>query len=110
MAKKATSTAVTSAPAKPAVRRTRTTKTTTTAAKASPVRRASTRSRKAEGIADDRGIPASVPAAALVAAEPTHDEIATRAYFVHLRRAGAPGNPEQDWLLALDEIRRERGL
>jgi hypothetical protein len=42
--------------------------------------------------------------------EPTHDEIATRAYFIHLRRHGAEGDPDYDWLLAIGELRRERGL
>jgi hypothetical protein len=42
--------------------------------------------------------------------EPTHDEIATRAYFIHLRRYGAEGDPDCDWMLALEELRRERGL
>jgi hypothetical protein len=42
--------------------------------------------------------------------EPTHDEIATRAYFIHLRRYGSEGDPDCDWMLAIDELRRERGL
>jgi hypothetical protein len=44
------------------------------------------------------------------AAEPTHDEIAIRAYYVYQRRVGRPGSPDQDWQQAVVEIRRERGL
>lgn len=40
----------------------------------------------------------------------TDTEIATRAYYIYLRRKGAPGNPERDWALAVEELRRERGL
>lgn len=63
-------------------------------------------------MAADRGLtPAvTVEVLATVGPEPTHDEIATRAYFIHLRRHGAVGNPEHDWLLAIEELRRERGL
>jgi hypothetical protein len=42
-------------------------------------------------------------------AEPTHDEIATRAYFIYLRR-GTPGNPDQDWQQAVWELRQEQAL
>ncbi len=41
--------------------------------------------------------------------EPTHDEIATRAYFIYLRR-GTPGNPDHDWQQAVWELRQERGF
>jgi len=40
--------------------------------------------------------------------EPTHDEIAVRAYFIAQRRHGQPGNPDRDWLQAIDELRAER--
>ena len=39
---------------------------------------------------------------------PTHDEIAERAYHIYLRRHGRPGNPEHDWLQAIEELRAER--
>jgi hypothetical protein len=91
----------------PAVRRRRTTKTAAgSAAPAAARRRTSTRVKKAAA-ADDRGVTAI---SRLDAPEPTHDEIATRAYFVYLRRKGAPGNPDDDWMTALQELRQERGL
>lgn len=37
--------------------------------------------------------------------EPTHDEIAKRAYEIFLARGEAPGQPEQDWLQAESELR-----
>ena len=40
--------------------------------------------------------------------EPTHDEVAERAYHIYLRRQGRPGNPEHDWLQAIEELRAER--
>jgi hypothetical protein len=52
-------------------------------------------------------IEAQAPEAARVGAEPTHDDIATRAYFIYLRR-GTPGNPDQDWQQAVWELRQER--
>lgn len=116
MAKKTLKTAAQET-AKPAVRRTRTTKAAGAAAgtkgTTSPVRRASsTRTKKSAAVADDRGLSAAVSAEVLtaVAPEPTYDEVATRAYYVYLRRNGAPGSPDHDWLVALDELRRERGI
>jgi hypothetical protein len=50
--------------------------------------------------------PAAAPAP--VFSEPTHAEIAERAYHIHLRRQGWPGNPDHDWLQALEELRAER--
>ncbi len=99
---------------RPAVRRSRTTKPASTPVTAGPVRRASssrTKKPAAMAVADDRGMSAIVAAEVLAAApEPTYDEVATRAYYVYLRRSGAPGNPDHDWLVALDELRRERGI
>lgn len=98
---------------KPAVRRTTTTKAAGARGTTSPVRRASsTRTKKSAAVADDRGLSAAVSAEVLtaVAPEPTYDEVATRAYYVYLRRSGAPGSPDHDWMVALDELRRERGL
>jgi hypothetical protein len=40
---------------------------------------------------------------------PTHREIAERAYHIYLRRDGRPGNPEHDWLQAIEELRAKRG-
>jgi hypothetical protein len=42
-------------------------------------------------------------------AEPTADEIAQRAYEKYLMRGDGDGTPEQDWLAAENELRRERG-
>jgi hypothetical protein len=47
-------------------------------------------------------------AAAEPAVAPTHHEIAERAYHIHLRRHGRPGNPDHDWLQAIEELRAER--
>lgn len=76
--------------------------------KAGPTTRREASSRTPKAVAADAG---RMPDASArrTGAEPTHDEIAARAYFIHLRRHGAPGNPDQDWLLALSELRRERG-
>jgi hypothetical protein len=99
---------------KPAVRRSRTTKTVSTPVAASPVRRASssrTKKPAVMAVADDRGMSAIVAAEVLAAVpEPTYDEVATRAYYVYLRRNGAAGNPDHDWMVALNELRRERGI
>jgi hypothetical protein len=54
--------------------------------------------------ADDR--PAAGPSPAPGA--PTHGEIAERAYQIYLRRNGRPGNPDHDWLQAVEELRAER--
>jgi hypothetical protein len=113
------------AAAKPAVRRTRTAKAAAPAAakrtatpaaaqNAAPARRAtSPRPRKSVAVSADRGLTAAasaIVAVPLAVEAPTHDEIATRAYFIHLDRRATPGNPEADWLLAIEELRRERGL
>jgi hypothetical protein len=37
--------------------------------------------------------------------EPTHDEIAVRAYELYLDRGGLPGYHEEDWLRAEAELR-----
>jgi hypothetical protein len=58
----------------------------------------------APGMAADR--PAAAPAP--VFSEPTHDEIAVRAYHIYLRRNGWPGNSDRDWLQAIEELRAER--
>jgi hypothetical protein len=93
---------------KPAVRRSRTTKT---AAAPATRRAASPRRKTVVAVADDRGLSAAAAAqasAAVIALEPTHDEIATRAYFIHLRNGA--GDPVNNWMLAVAELRAERGL
>lgn len=37
-------------------------------------------------------------------AQPTHDEIAVRAYQIYQERGFAPGDPVQDWLRAEQEL------
>ena len=39
-------------------------------------------------------------------AEPTHDEIAARAFELYLARGSLDGYSEEDWLLAEAELRR----
>ncbi|QSQ19368.1 DUF2934 domain-containing protein [Pyxidicoccus parkwayensis] len=39
---------------------------------------------------------------------PTHEQIARRAYEIFLARRGSPGNPEQDWFQAERELRLGR--
>jgi hypothetical protein len=39
---------------------------------------------------------------------PTHEEIALRAYHIYLQRAGAPGNPFEDWTRAEHELVEEK--
>jgi hypothetical protein len=98
---------------KPAVRRSRTTRTAAVPAEAPAMRRAaSPRRKKVVDVTDDRGLSAAAAARASAAAsaEPTHDEIATRAYFIHQRRNGAAGDQVNDWLQAVAELRGERGL
>ena len=46
-------------------------------------------------------------AAAASSAEPTHDEIAARAYELYLARGSLDGYSEEDWLLAEAELRRK---
>ena len=38
---------------------------------------------------------------------PAREEIALRAYHIFLRRKGAPGDPNADWLLAEHELLAE---
>ena len=38
---------------------------------------------------------------------PTAEEIARRAYFIHLERGGTPGNQLEDWLRAERELLEE---
>ncbi|HPW21231.1 MAG TPA: DUF2934 domain-containing protein [Vicinamibacterales bacterium] len=97
--------------AKPAVKR------RTASAPAAAVEKVTTRRRtktQSEGlppmaVADNRPSKAVRSAAGRVP-EPTHEEIAVRAYYLSERRRGWHGSPEQDWLQAVTELRRERGI
>ena len=44
----------------------------------------------------------------LAVVEPSHAEVARRAYEIFLSRAGSPGSAEEDWLRAERELREER--
>jgi hypothetical protein len=50
----------------------------------------------------------SAKAAGASSAEPTHDEIAARAYELYLARGSLDGYSEEDWLLAEAELRQRR--
>ena len=39
-----------------------------------------------------------------LAAQPTDEEIAVRAYHIYLERGGVEGNPDDDWLQAKREL------
>lgn len=41
---------------------------------------------------------------------PTEDEIRRRAYEIYLERGEGPGDPQEDWRRAEQELRAERGL
>ena len=41
-------------------------------------------------------------------AEPTHEDIAARAYELYLARGSVDGYSEEDWLLAEAELRRSK--
>jgi hypothetical protein len=49
----------------------------------------------------------SAKAAATPSADPTHEEIAARAYELYLARGSLDGYSEEDWLLAEAELRRK---
>lgn len=52
--------------------------------------------------------PNAEPATAASRNNPTHEQIARRAYEIFLARGGTPGNPEQDWFQAERELRLGR--
>ncbi len=101
-------TETTTGAAKPAARR------KTTAAPAPEAEKATTRRRTKSQLepsqpvaaADSRPVKAERPVRAALGHEPTHEEIALRAYHLFLRRRGWPGSPEHDWLQAVNELRR----
>jgi len=43
---------------------------------------------------------------AVAKADPTHDEIAKRAFELYLERGSIEGHHEEDWLIAEAELRR----
>jgi hypothetical protein len=45
-------------------------------------------------------------AAVAASADPTHEEIAARAYELYLARGSLDGYSEEDWMLAEAELRR----
>jgi hypothetical protein len=51
---------------------------------------------------------AKAATAAIPGAEPTHEEIAARAYELYLARGSLDGYSEEDWLLAEAELRNRR--
>jgi hypothetical protein len=57
-----------------------------------------------------KAAPAATPAHPAMIAEPTHDEIALRAWSIYERRGRSHGDANRDWLQAIDELVRERGL
>lgn len=98
------------AESKPAVRRSRTTKTAAATTVPATRRVASPRRKKVVDVIEDRGLTAAVAAQAarsVSAPEPTHDEIATRAYFLHLEGSH---DSVSNWMQAVAELRAERGL
>lgn len=59
------------------------------------------------GIIMTKKMKSSLPAAKKTRpakAPPTHEEIALRAYEIHLERGGAPGYALEDWLRAESEL------
>ena len=50
------------------------------------------------------GSPKAVKSPRKVAAAPTYDDIAMRAYHIYLERGCTPGDPMQDWLRAEQEL------
>ena len=82
------------------------TATTVKARTKAPVRT----TRKSSTAAIEPAMAADRPVAAPAKPEiaPTHHEIAERAYHIYLRRDGRPGNPDHDWLQAVEELHAER--
>jgi Protein of unknown function (DUF2934) len=50
------------------------------------------------------GAPKAVKSPRKIAAAPTYDDIAMRAYHIYLERGCTPGDPMQDWLRAEQEL------
>jgi hypothetical protein len=51
---------------------------------------------------------ASTKKSAVTPYEPSHDEIAARAYELYLARGSLDGYSEEDWLMAEAELRRAK--
>jgi hypothetical protein len=112
MAKTTRKTEETAAEKKPAARRTK------TATAAAGVKKTATRTRK------KADAPGSIPAvsarevanlgqpvqAPRIPAEPTHDEIALRAWSIYESRGGGHGQAFDDWVEAKRQLYAERGL
>jgi hypothetical protein len=112
MAKTTKKTETTIGGAKPAARRKTAPAPAPGVEKVTVRRRTKTQSEASQPMAtaDSRPVRAERPAPAAPVPEPTHEEIALRAYHLYLRRRGWPGSPEHDWLQAVIELRRERRL
>jgi hypothetical protein len=52
----------------------------------------------------------ATPAQGTMVPEPTHDEIALRAWSIYQNRGASHGDANRDWLQAVEELFRERGL
>jgi hypothetical protein len=112
MAKTTRKTEETATEKKPVARRTK------TATAAAGVRKTATRTRKKSDA------PGSIPAisqrevaklgqpvqAPAIPAEPTHDEIALRAWSIYESRGGGHGQAFDDWVEAKRQLYTERGL
>jgi len=61
---------------------------------------------KSEKVSAPKVKSASTAKAAVSTAEPTHEEIAARAYELYLARGSLDGYSEEDWLIAEAELRR----
>jgi len=62
---------------------------------------------KSEKVSAPKVKAASTARSAVIAtAEPTHDEIAARAYELYLARGSLDGYSDEDWMLAEAELRR----
>jgi len=112
MAKTTRKTQEAAAEKKPAARR------ASAAAPATGIKKTTTRTRKKAGapgsipaISDrevaNLGQPVQAPA---IPAEPTHDEIALRAWSIYERRGGGHDQAFDDWLEAKRQLFAERGL
>lgn len=64
----------------------------------------STKQKGDAGGPSDRALPEPAPSQE---DSPSHDEIARRAFELHLERGGGEGGAEEDWLRAEDELRRK---
>ena len=108
MAKTTRKTDPTAAEKKPAARRTKAAPAAG-AGKSSPRRRTKAGA-EAAGVEEPAAIGAAQAEPRAAVTEPAHDEIALRAWAIYERRGSSHGDAYRDWLQALEELRRERGL